>query len=100
MKQEKKLTLRKSLCKLSTGKKVNISPYTIKMGEHVLLKQKSSKGSPIYDPDQYIVKRIWGTQIEGTRDGKKKRLGMLSVGRQSGFQRKRTTTPGLKLQGT
>ena len=35
----------------------------------VLLKQKSTKLHPVYDPRPYKVTNVWGTQIGATRDG-------------------------------
>ena len=55
--------------KEAVDKKSNIRPHQIRVGDHVLLKQKSTKQTPIYDPSPYVVTAIWGTQIEAIRDG-------------------------------
>ena len=50
-------------------KKVNVRPHTIQVGDNVLLKQKSTKQNPVYDPKPFTVTGVWGTQIKGTREG-------------------------------
>ena len=60
----------KEATRLTVNKRRNIRPHSIKLGDQVLLKQKTySKCSPIFDPNPYTVTQIWGTQIEGKRDG-------------------------------
>ena len=49
--------------------KTTVHTTSIKPGDLVLLKQKSSKLRPIYDPEPYKVTQTWGTQIEAKRDG-------------------------------
>ena len=60
---------KKAAMKQAVDKKSNIRPHQIQVGDHVLLKQKSTKQTPIYDPSPYVVTATWGTQIEATRDG-------------------------------
>ena len=49
--------------------KTTVRTTSIKPGDLVLLKQKSSKLRPTYDPEPYKVTQTWGTQIEAKRDG-------------------------------
>ena len=58
----------KAAMKVLTDKKSNVRPHSITMGDKVLLKQKSNKRKPTYDPVPYTVTGIWGTQIEACRD--------------------------------
>ena len=50
----------------------NVKPHSIKEGDLVLLKRKSTKRDSPYDPDPFLVTSVWGTQIQGERQGKKK----------------------------
>ena len=38
----------------------------------MLLKRKTTKRDSPYDPDPFLVTSVWGTQIQGERQGKKK----------------------------
>ena len=60
---------KKEAMKERVDKKVNVRPHTIQVGDNVLLKQKSTKQNPVYDPKPFTVTGVWGTQIEGTREG-------------------------------
>ena len=60
---------KKEAIKKTVDSKANTRPHNIKVGDSVLLKQKSTKLHPTYDPSPYKVINIWGTQIEATRDG-------------------------------
>ena len=48
----------------------NVKPHNISKGDKVLLKRKTTKSKSPYDPNPYLVTNVWGTQIEGERDGK------------------------------
>ena len=50
----------------------NVKPHSIKEGDLVLLKRKTTKRDSPYDPDPFLVTSVWGTQIQGERHGKKK----------------------------
>ena len=49
-----------------------VKPHQIKIGDQVLLKQKSTKRHPPYDPDPYTVTTIRGHQITACRGSQKK----------------------------
>ena len=49
-----------------------VKPHQIKIGDQVLLKQKSTKRNPPYDPDPYTVTAIRGHQITARRGRQQK----------------------------
>ena len=46
-----------------------VKPHNIKIGDKVLLKQKSTKKKPPYDPEPFQVVDVQGTQITVKRNG-------------------------------
>ena len=60
--------IKKEKMKAYKDGKNNVRPTNLQVGDKVLLKRKSTKHNSPYDPRPYTVTRIWGTQVEGTRD--------------------------------
>ena len=53
--------------KVYKDKPIHVKPQTLRAGDQVLLRQKSTKRIPPYDPEPYTVVDIHGTQITGPR---------------------------------
>ena len=59
----------KACMKVYKDARCHAKPHTIRPGNKVLLKRKTSKHISIYDPSPYTVTEIHGTQIAAERDG-------------------------------
>ena len=53
-------------------KKAYVKPHQIEVGDSVLLKQKTTKSTPPYDPLSYTVTEVRGHQITAERDQQKR----------------------------
>ena len=47
----------------------NVRPNNVKQGDLVLLRRNTTKHKSMYDPEPYLVVKIEGAQIQGTREG-------------------------------
>ena len=56
--------------KSQKDKKIYVKPHHVKVSDQVLLKQRSSKSQPPYDPDPYEVTEVTGHQVTAERGDK------------------------------
>lgn len=63
-------TAAKAKMKAYKDERCHAKPHTIRAGDSVMLKRKSSKHVTMYDPDHYTVSDVWGTQITAERRGR------------------------------
>jgi hypothetical protein len=57
----------KAVMKKNKDKGRNVKPHNIRVGDHVLAERKVTKQDSPYDPEQYTVTEVIGTQVEATR---------------------------------
>lgn len=69
-KAREKEEVEKKKQKAAKDSKSYVKPHSIEMNDEVLLKQRSTKSKPPYDPHPYVVTDINGHQITAERDGK------------------------------